>query len=71
MGRKKIKSEEKKQNISITLNPEIIKYFQKTHFNLSSLINHLLTEYIENGEKNMYKMKFCKTFRRFPKTKGK
>jgi hypothetical protein len=53
MGRKKIKSEEKKQNISITLNPEIIKYFQKTHFNLSSLINHLLTEYIKNGEKNL------------------
>lgn len=53
MGRKKIKPEEKKQNISITLNPELIGYFQKNHFNLSSLINHLLTEYIENGKKNL------------------
>jgi len=53
MGRKQVKPENKKQNISITLNPEIIKYFQNTHINLSSLINHLLTTYIENGEKNL------------------
>jgi hypothetical protein len=53
MGRKLVKPENKKQNISITLNPEIIKYFQNTHINLSSLINHLLTTYIENGEKNL------------------
>ena len=53
MGKKKKKPEKKKQNISITLNPKLIKYFQKTHFNISSLINHLLTEYIENGEKNL------------------
>lgn len=54
MGRKKIKPEEKKQNLSITLDQELIKYFQKTHINLSSLINHLLTEHIKNGEKNLY-----------------
>jgi hypothetical protein len=53
MGRKKIKQEEKKQNISITLNPELVKHFQKTHINLSSLINHLLTNYVENGNKNL------------------
>ena len=53
MGRKKIKPEEKKQNVSITLNPELVKYFQKKHINLSSLINYLLTKYVEDGEKNL------------------
>jgi uncharacterized protein (DUF4415 family) len=54
MGRKKINPENKKKNVSITLTPEIIEYFQKTHINLSSLINHLLVEYIENGKKDLY-----------------
>lgn len=53
MGRKKIKPENKKQNVSVTLDPNLIKHFQKTHINLSSLINHLLKNYIIDGEKNL------------------
>lgn len=53
MGRKKLKKEEKKQNVSVTLNPELVKYFQQTHINLSSLINHLLTNYVKNENKNL------------------
>lgn len=53
MGRKKIDQEDKKQNVSITLTPKLIQFFQKKHINLSSLVNHLLTNYVKNGEKNL------------------
>jgi hypothetical protein len=52
MGRKKIKTEEKKIRMSITIDPNIEKIIRDKHINLSSLTNKLLTEYFDN-EKNM------------------
>jgi hypothetical protein len=53
MGRLKKKIEEKKQSISIALKPELLKYYRGLHINLSSLINKLLEDYKENGNKNL------------------
>jgi hypothetical protein len=52
MGRKQIKTEEKKIRMSITIDPNIEKIIRDKHINLSSLTNKLLTEYFGN-EKNM------------------
>ena len=52
MGRKQIKTEEKKIRMSITIDPNIEKIIRDKHINLSSLTNKLLTEYFDN-EKNM------------------
>ena len=52
MGRKKIKIEEKKIRMSITIDPNIEKMVRNKHINLSSLTNKLLTEYFSD-EKNM------------------
>jgi len=52
MGRKQIKTEEKKIRMSITIDPNIEKIIRDNHINLSSLTNKLLTEYFGN-EKNM------------------
>jgi post-segregation antitoxin (ccd killing protein) len=51
MGRHKKNSEEKKQSISIALKPELLEYYRSLHINLSSLVNKLLEEYKENGNK--------------------
>lgn len=53
MGRKKKNNEEKKQSISIALNPELLEYYRSLHINLSSLVNKLLEDYKENGDKNL------------------
>jgi len=52
MGRKQIKTEEKKIRMSITIDPNIEKIIRDKHINLSSLVNKLLTEYFSD-EKNM------------------
>lgn len=52
MGRKKIKIEDKKIRMSITIEPKIEKIIREKHINLSSLTNKLLIEYFDN-EKNM------------------
>lgn len=51
MGRKKIKIDEKKKRVSITINPEIEKIVKENHINLSSLTNKLLIKYFENEKK--------------------
>jgi hypothetical protein len=51
MGRKKIKTEEKKIRMSITIDPNIEKIIRDKHINLSSLTNKLLTEYFGNEKK--------------------
>ena len=48
MGRKKIKVEDKKIRVSITVNPKIDLIVKEKHINLSSLTNKLLTEYFKN-----------------------
>ena len=53
MGRNKKNNEEKKQSISISLKPEILEYYRNLHINLSSLINKLLEDYKENGNKGL------------------
>lgn len=52
MGRKKIKEEEKKIRVSITIDPKFEKLIKNNHINLSSLTNKLLDEYF-NDEKNL------------------
>lgn len=53
MGRNKKNNEEKKQSISIALTPELLKYYRGLHINLSSLINKLLENYKDNGNKSL------------------
>jgi post-segregation antitoxin (ccd killing protein) len=53
MGRNKKNNEEKKQSISVALNPELLEYYRKQHINLSSLVNKLLENYRENGNKSL------------------
>jgi hypothetical protein len=53
MGRKKKNNEEKKQSISVALNPNLLEYYRGLHINLSSLVNKLLEDYKENGDKSL------------------
>jgi hypothetical protein len=53
MGRNKKNNEEKKLSISISLKPEVLEYYRGLHINLSSLVNKLLEEYKENGNKSL------------------
>jgi len=48
MGRKKIKLEEKKIRMSITIDPKIEKIVRVKHINLSSLTNKLLNDFFKN-----------------------
>lgn len=53
MGRKKIKDDEKKVKIGVSIDPDLPSYFKNKSINLSSLVNKLLKEYIENGNQKM------------------
>jgi post-segregation antitoxin (ccd killing protein) len=53
MGRKNKNNEEKKQSISIAIKPELLEYYRLLHINLSSLVNKLLENYKENGNKEL------------------
>jgi post-segregation antitoxin (ccd killing protein) len=53
MGRKKIKDEEKKIKIGISIDPNLPKYFKDKSINISSLVNKLLNEFIKNENKDM------------------
>jgi hypothetical protein len=53
MGRIKIETDKKKKSISVAMEPEILQYIRVNHINLSSLVNKLLKDYIENGGKQM------------------
>jgi hypothetical protein len=48
MGRKKIKIEDKKVRVSITINPEIEQMIKQKHINLSSLVNKLLSDFFND-----------------------
>lgn len=52
MGRNKINDKDKKQKISVSVNPDIVIKLKEKSINVSSLINKLLLNYI-NNEKNM------------------
>jgi post-segregation antitoxin (ccd killing protein) len=49
MGRKRIKDEDKKVKIGVSLDPNLPQYFKDKSINISSLVNKLLKEYIKNG----------------------
>jgi hypothetical protein len=53
MGRIKKTEEEKKTKVSVALEPELLTYYRNLHINLSSLVNKLLKDYRENGNKSM------------------
>ena len=53
MGRVKKKEEEKKTRVSVALDPALLEYYRKLHINLSSLVNKLLKDYKNNGDKNL------------------
>jgi hypothetical protein len=48
MGRKKIKVEDKKIRVSISVDPAIEKIVKDNHINLSSLTNKLLNDFFFN-----------------------
>lgn len=50
MGRKKIEEKDKKVKRSISISPELIEILKSECVNISSLLNKLLKEYIENGK---------------------
>ena len=51
MGRKKFNEKDKKVKRSISISPEFIEILKNDCVNISSLLNKLLKEYIENGKK--------------------
>lgn len=53
MGRIKKTEEEKKTKVSVALEPELLTYYRNLHINLSSLVNKLLKDYRENGNKSL------------------
>lgn len=53
MGRVRKKEEEKKTKVSVALEPELLNYYRNLHINLSSLVNKLLKDYRENGNKSL------------------
>ena len=53
MGRVKKTEEEKKTKVSVALEPELLDYYRNLHINLSSLVNKLLKDYRENGNKGL------------------
>jgi post-segregation antitoxin (ccd killing protein) len=53
MGRKLKTEEEKKTKVSVALDRELLTHYRNLHINLSSLVNQLLKDYRENGNKNL------------------
>lgn len=53
MGRKLKTEDEKKTKVSVALDRELLTYYRGLHINLSSLVNKLLKDYRENGNKNL------------------
>lgn len=53
MGRKKIEDEKKKVKIAVSIDPQLPQYFKSKSINISSLVNKLLKEYINNGNKSL------------------
>ncbi len=53
MVRKLKTEEEKKTKVSVALDKELLNYYRNLHINLSSLVNKLLHDYKNNGNKNL------------------
>ena len=53
MGRRIIPDEQKKVKLAVSLDPDIPAILKDKSINLSALVNKLLREYINNGNKNL------------------
>jgi len=53
MGRKKKIESDKKIKIGVSIDPDIPTFFKDKHINISSLVNKLLRDYINNGKEKM------------------
>lgn len=53
MGRKKVNDLDKKVKIGISVDPEIPIYLKDRNINISSLINKLLKNYVNNGNQDL------------------
>jgi post-segregation antitoxin (ccd killing protein) len=53
MGRVKKNENEKKTKVSVALDRELLEYYRNSHINLSSLVNKLLKDYRDNGQKTL------------------
>jgi hypothetical protein len=53
MGRIKKNENEKKTKVSVALDREILEHYRNSHINLSSLVNKLLKDYRDNGQKTL------------------
>lgn len=53
MGRKLKTEEEKKTRVSVALDKDLLNYYRNLHINLSSLVNKLLRDYKDDGNKNL------------------
>lgn len=53
MGRRKKIEQDKKVKIGVSIDPDLPTFFKTRHINISSLVNKLLRDYIENGNKNL------------------
>lgn len=53
MGRKLKTEEEKKTRVSVALDKDLLIYYRNLHINLSSLVNKLLRNYKDDGNKNL------------------
>lgn len=53
MGRKLKTEEEKKTRVSVALDKDLLTYYRNLHINLSSLVNKLLRDYKDDGNKNL------------------
>jgi len=54
MGRRKIDDDKKKTKIGVSIDPEIPKFLKDRSINISSLVNKLLKNYMENANKNLF-----------------
>jgi len=53
MGRKLIDKDKRKIKLSVAIDPDIPSFFKDKHINISSLVNKLLRDYINNGKEKM------------------
>ena len=53
MGRKLKTEKEKKTKVSVALDQELLSYYRALHINLSSLVNQLLKNYKDDGNKSL------------------
>jgi len=54
MGRRIVPDDKKKVKMGVSLDPDIPAIIKERSINLSALVNKLLREYIDSGNKNLH-----------------